>query len=139
LGRKILLTGGTLTAGDATPTLTFAGVISGTGGLTKQGTGVLVLTGTNTFTGPVSITNGKLQVSGGSAIADTVAVSLGAAGTLELLNNETVGSISGVSGAQSSWTGGTLTAGDATPSLTYAGVISGAGGLTKQGTGHADP
>jgi autotransporter-associated beta strand protein len=41
--------------------LTLAGVISGTGGLTKSGRGVLTLTGTNEFTGPLTVNAGTLS------------------------------------------------------------------------------
>lgn len=40
---------------------TFAGVISGTGSVTKLGTGTLTLTGTNTYSGGTTITAGTLQ------------------------------------------------------------------------------
>ncbi|HAL07260.1 MAG TPA: hypothetical protein DCP26_07905, partial [Brevundimonas sp.] len=44
------LGGNTLTFGNARDT-TFAGSISGTGGIIKQGAGVMTLAGTNSFTG----------------------------------------------------------------------------------------
>jgi fibronectin-binding autotransporter adhesin len=40
----------------------FAGVISGTGGFTKQGSGTLTLTGTNAYTGATAVTGGKLLI-----------------------------------------------------------------------------
>ncbi|MBL0891009.1 MAG: autotransporter domain-containing protein, partial [Gemmatimonadaceae bacterium] len=40
---------------------TYAGVMSGTGSLTKQNTGTLVLTGTNSFTGGTTVSAGTLQ------------------------------------------------------------------------------
>ncbi len=43
------------------------GVISGTGGMTKTGTGTLILTGANTFLGPVFLTEGAFRVSGNTA------------------------------------------------------------------------
>ncbi len=39
---------------------TYAGQISGTGGLTKSGTGTLTLTGANTYSGITNVTNGTL-------------------------------------------------------------------------------
>ena len=127
-----------LTTGDATNT-TFSGVMSGTGGLTKQGAGIFTLSGANTYTGATTINAGTLRVAGGAAIADTSAVTLAnvAGATLDLNGtNETIGSLAGGGAAGGNVTlgAGTLTTGIAT-NTTYTGVISGSGGLTKQGTG----
>ena len=127
-----------LTTGDATST-TFSGVMSGTGGLTKQGAGIFTLSGANTYTGATTINAGTLRVAGGAAIADTSAVTLAnvAGATLDLNGtNETIGSLAGGGAAGGNVTlgAGTLTTGIAN-NTTYTGVISGSGGLTKQGTG----
>ena len=58
----VTLGNGTLTTGDATPLTEFAGVISGSGGLTKQGTGIFRLSGVNTYTGPTTINDGTLEL-----------------------------------------------------------------------------
>ncbi|MDR1242432.1 MAG: autotransporter-associated beta strand repeat-containing protein, partial [Deltaproteobacteria bacterium] len=47
----------------------FSGVISGTGGIEKTGTGTLTLSGTNTFTGPLSIDTGGLTLGTGGSLA----------------------------------------------------------------------
>jgi autotransporter-associated beta strand protein len=44
--------------------VTFAGIVSGTGSLTKSGTGTLTLSGTNTYTGGTTISAGTLAVTG---------------------------------------------------------------------------
>lgn len=44
--------------------VTYAGAISGTGTLAKQGAGTLTLTGINTFTGATTVAAGRLDVSG---------------------------------------------------------------------------
>ena len=86
--------------------LTFAGVISGTGTVTKQGTGTLTLTGANTYTGATTIS----------------------AGTLSIGNGSTTGSIAGASIVNNA-----ALMFNRSNDLTYAGVISGTGTLTKQG------
>ena len=68
-------TGGNVTLGSATLTVgannttpaAYAGVISGTGRLTKIGTGTLTLTGANTYTGPTAVNAGTLLVNGTSS------------------------------------------------------------------------
>jgi autotransporter-associated beta strand protein len=67
--------------------LTVSNVIASTGGamgLTKIGTGVLTLSGSNTYTGPTSIAAGRLAVNGSLASAVTVAggATLGGSGRL---------------------------------------------------------
>ncbi|WP_141553686.1 autotransporter outer membrane beta-barrel domain-containing protein [Candidatus Regiella insecticola] len=59
---------------------TFAGVISGQGGITKIGKGKAILSGTNTFTGNTTIDEGALQIgdggTGGSLVGDIINNSL---------------------------------------------------------------
>ncbi len=60
-----------LTTGfDDTSTL-YSGVITGTGGVTKIGTGTWTLSGTNLYTGNTTITNGMVIVDGSVASVDT--------------------------------------------------------------------
>lgn len=65
------LTGGAITLGGTTPTITvlnsgdsaaISSILSGVSGLTKAGSGTLVLSGANDFTGTVSINGGTLSV-----------------------------------------------------------------------------
>ena len=140
INRAITLTGGggriLLSAAD----LTLGGAIGGSGALTKTGAGVLVLTGSNNFTGATTVSTGILRLAGGAAVGDSSAVTLAnASGTILDLNgsSETIGSLAGggASGGNVTLGGGTLTAGYNNSSTTYAGIISGSGGLTKAGTG----
>jgi autotransporter-associated beta strand protein len=50
---------------DHSNTITFGGVISGTGNLTQIGSGTTILTGNNTYTGGTTISAGTLQVGNG--------------------------------------------------------------------------
>ena len=53
---------GSLTVGGDNTSTTFAGVISGSGALTKAGSGTLSLSATNTYTGATTISGGTLQL-----------------------------------------------------------------------------
>ncbi|WP_285712020.1 autotransporter-associated beta strand repeat-containing protein [Erythrobacter oryzae] len=110
--------------------------ITGTGGVTKTGSGVLELNGVNTFTGPLAINGGITSVSGGAALADSVAVTIASGGRFDLVSSETIGSLAGA-GQVNIGDGLVLTTGGNDTSTTYAGTIFGANGgsLTKTGTG----
>lgn len=71
---------------------TFSNNISGVGGLTKRGAGVLQLTGANTYTGPTTVGGGKLVVNGALASAVTVRPSgaLGGSGSVASVHNHGV-------------------------------------------------
>ena len=56
------LAGGAKTITTATGTSIMNGVISGVGGLTKNGVGALMLSGNNTYTGATTINAGTLQL-----------------------------------------------------------------------------
>ena len=62
-GKIVLASSQTLTSGSTTDTI-FSGVLSGSGGFTKTGTGKLTLTGANTFTGGLNVTAGTLTIGG---------------------------------------------------------------------------
>jgi autotransporter-associated beta strand protein len=82
----ITLGSGTLTAGTANSTL-FAGTITGTGGLVKQGSGALMLTGTSSYSGATAVNAGALIVNGSIASSSLATVNSGAA----LIGSGTVG------------------------------------------------
>ena len=64
---------------------TVAGVISGSGTLTKTGPGVTVLSGANNFTSPLTISNGTLRAGTAAALGDaTVATTITNTGTLDV-------------------------------------------------------
>ena len=128
----------TVTGGGGT--LTIGGVVSGAGGIAKTGAATLVLSASNTYGGPTAINAGTLRVAGGNGIGDASAVTLANVGSAALnLNgtNETIGSLAGggAAGGNVVLGAGTLTTGGNDTSTTYSGVISGSGGLAKNGTG----
>jgi fibronectin-binding autotransporter adhesin len=129
----VTLGSNTLTTGGNNLSFVYAGSISGTGGLTKIGTGNQSLIGTNTYTGTTTINAGVLTAGGGSAIADTGAVVVNAPGQFTITSSETIGSLAGSGAVDLSVN--TLTTGGNNSSTTYSGSMTGAGGLTKTGTG----
>ncbi len=106
LGTGAVVDNATL-AVDRSDAFTLANAISGTGGLNQTGSGKLILTGANTFTGTTAITAGSVQVGNGG----------------------TTGSLTG------NVADGTNLAFDRSDTLTYGGQISGAGSVSQIGTG----
>ncbi|WP_438395833.1 autotransporter-associated beta strand repeat-containing protein [Caballeronia sp. DA-9] len=87
--------------------LTYGGVVSGTGSLTQQGGGTLVLTGDSSHTGGTTVS----------------------AGILQLGNGGTTGSVAG------NITDNAALIFNRSNAATYGGVISGTGSLTQAGSG----
>ena len=135
---------------NATSTRTFAGNISGTGtaGLTFENSNPasqdalirsVILSGTNNYLGATTVNGGTLQLSNGSAIADSgsIVMANSARAALRLNSSETIGSLSGGgnAGGNVNLQSNTLTVAGS-DSTTYSGIISGnSGALTKTGDG----
>lgn len=102
----IVDTAGTL-GFDRSDSSTLDGTISGAGDVVQSGTGTTVLTAANTYTGGTSIAAGTLQLGNGAA------------------NGSIVGNVSD---------NGTL-AFDRSDAYSFAGLVSGAGGVAQRGTG----
>ncbi|WP_050028141.1 autotransporter-associated beta strand repeat-containing protein [Verrucomicrobium sp. BvORR034] len=121
--------------------LTIGSNLVGLGGLTKSGNGTLILTGTNTFltSSQLTISQGTLQVSGGSAIGDTTSIFMRQGAVLDLNNStETTGRLGGadnnnVSAGTILLGSGTLTV-NQTASSGFAGLLTGSGTLIKTNT-----
>ena len=120
-----------------TGTATQSGNIGETSGprpLEKIGAGTLNLSGTNSFTGPLTVTAGTLGLENGAAVVDTVAVTVAGSANLNVIGSETIGSLAGAGGANLA-TGQTLTTGGNGASTSFSGDIAGDGALTKTGAG----
>ncbi|AXK38762.1 hypothetical protein DWG20_04570 [Crenobacter cavernae] len=84
--RKITLLSNSQLLTDAGTTFTQNGGIDGSGRLFKAGTGTLVLTGTNTYSGGTTINGGDVQVADGSSLGTgTVLLNGGTLHTTETL------------------------------------------------------
>jgi len=124
-------------------------VISGTGGLIKTGAGSVLLYASNTFSGPVQINQGFINIYHGRALGNTNGATTIASGTiLTLANSITVAEPLVLSGTLNSAgpgqvLSGPLTLASTNPTIQVASgaslavntVISGPGGFTKTFTG----
>ena len=130
----------TIEVTDAASTLTLPGVISGGGGLTKAGPGILGINAVATFTGPTFINAGTLSIGAADRLTDSSPVTIGASGTLDInAGNETIGSLagSGIVTTGSTTSGRVLTVGGDNTSTIFSGRLNGAIGnnLKKVGSG----
>jgi autotransporter-associated beta strand protein len=64
--------------------LTLSGAISGNGGLTASGPGMLTLNGPNVYTGTTSVSGGTLAIGASGSISNTSAILVGAGDTLQV-------------------------------------------------------
>ena len=115
----ITLGSGTLTIGAGNGNSTFAGTISGSGGVSKTGTGALVLTGTASQTGGTTISAGTLQIGNGGTNG-SIAGAIVNNGLLVLNRGDVVTLANAISG-----TGGFVQAGTGTTTLTGANSYTG--------------
>jgi autotransporter-associated beta strand protein len=97
---------GIFSTDDPLSQITLQGNITGSGALTKQGPGTLILSGNNNYAGPTTIAAGTLQINALTAISMTGSI---------VDNGLLVFNQSGTA--------------------TFSGMISGSGGLTMQGPG----
>jgi autotransporter-associated beta strand protein len=112
---------------------TFAGNISGQGGLNKTGTGTLTLSGTgNTFSGTTDVNAGTLATTGNNVLSSTAGITIANGATVQLGGNETLSSINNSGTLQLD---ATLTAAITTGTSTLGGLVSGNGILVKDGAG----
>jgi autotransporter-associated beta strand protein len=113
---------------------------TGSGALTKEDAGAWTLGGSNTYTGPTTISAGTLRLGAAGAIPDGSAVT--ANGTLEMNGfSETIGSLAGTGFVDNNAGTGifTLTTGGTNVQTTFSGVIKNTTqtvALTKNGTAY---
>ena len=128
--RGINLSGnGTINTNSSTQ-LNYGGQIQGSGSLTKDGAGTLLLSAANNFSGNLNIDGGTLSVSAVDQLGTGSNTITFDGGTLFATSDFTLDSSRGISLDGN----GTFNV-DAGVTLDYAGVISGSGALTKSGTG----
>ena len=145
----------TLTLAGASPTITVnamgSGVtaievpLAGTGGLTKEGAGLLTVTN-NTFTGKVVVNGGTLGIGRGDTTLGAVpdvftadAITLNGGGLYNIFRTNSVISISlnANRGLTIGTNGGFLNVNNAAQTMTVNGALTGSGTLTKNGAGKA--
>jgi autotransporter-associated beta strand protein len=113
---------------DTSGTVTFGGVIDGSGSIAKAGTGTLTLSGTNCYLGSTILNAGTLVVSNDDNLGDPAAPIVFGGGSLKFASGAAVYRDVSIGAG-----GGTL---DPQAFDVYLhGVVSGSGGLTKIGTG----
>ena len=131
LGSKTLTVGGNNLSTEVGGVIQDGGIVGGTGGaLVKEGTGSLVLSGNNTYTGATTVDAGSLIVNG--SIASSSLTTVNAGGTLG--GNGTVGDTTIAGGMLSPGSSiGTLTVqGNLVMTAAAAYVVEVAGGATDR-------
>ena len=107
------------------------------GNLIKSGPGILVLAGTNTYSGSTTIDMATLSLKGGGSISSTSSLTLANSGTTfdisgSILPSNVVNNLSGVSGSTVNLGSSNLTL-NQTIDNTFAGTIQGGGSVTIEG------
>ena len=150
IAANVAVAPGAVLAFDRSDSPTYAGTISGSGGVTMLGSGTTVLSGSNTYSGTTTIAAGILKA--GIASAPNVSGAFGNNSAVVLANvagagldisgyNTQIGSLAGggASGGNVTLGAATLSVGGDNSSTTYAGTISSSGSpgtsLIKIGAG----
>ncbi len=148
-GRVSLTTGAHIVDAAGSSLLRVNAVLTGTGGVTKTGTGYLNLYANNSFSGSLIVQGGLVDIQNDGAFGATAGSTLVTAGILRLNGSIVTGESLTLSGGKfqalgptNAWTGSLSLANAPTIEVTsegqvlnLAGVISGTGGFTKMGAG----
>lgn len=109
------------------------GKITGVGGVSTDGGGTLLLSGTNNFSGGTVLTNIMLLADNASALGSGI-VNLLTNSTLRLQQALTISNLAGTAGAYVNLNGNTLTVNQG-GSSSFSGAITNSGSLIKGGSG----
>ena len=135
----------TLTVGSDNSSTAFTGVFGNGGagalGLKKVGSGTLTLSGVNTNTGTVTVSGGKLELSGAGSFGNASKIVVesgafydvtGAGGTLTLNSGQTLGGKGTVTGSLVASAGSTIAPGTSVGTLTVSDAITLGGGMVME-------
>jgi fibronectin-binding autotransporter adhesin len=132
--------GGNATIDTTGGNIGLSGVLSGSGGLNKQGTNALFLSGTNSFSGNTTISAGTLLLANANA-AQNSTVNVLVDNGLQFLHGIGTFNLGGLSGgdlltlSDTAGSAVTLSAGGNGANTTYSGNLGGNGAMVKVGTG----
>ena len=129
---EVQLGSSTLTLGGAGGSSRFDGSFSGAGNLTKAGAGSLTLGGSSHHTGTTRVAEGELLLVAAQTLGGATALVIDAPGRVQVQATQTVASLAGSGRLQLA--ADLATGADGSDSR-FDGLISGAGGLVKQGAG----
>lgn len=131
-GTSLNLNSSTLTINGGFNT-TIANLISGTGGITKNGSAILNVSGASSYSGATLVNAGTIRATAANSFSTNSAFTVGG-GLLDLNNfNQIIGSLAGSGNV--SLGSATLAAGRDNTSTIYSGAITGSGGYAKNGSG----
>lgn len=131
-GAGTLVLNAATTVGLNDRSTTFSGNLVNGASFTKAGRGTLTLTGTNTFTGLLTVAGGTLQLGLGNTLRDSHVVQVDAAGRLVIDgDDETIGALSGAGEVDLKRS---LVVTSNSVGSNFSGRMFGQGGLTKGGT-----
>src|SRR5262249_55807461 len=132
-GITLLDRGGTIGVTDDN-VLSYGGVITGSGSLTKTDTGTLFLSRMNTYAGATTVNAGALRAGVDNTLPSQTALTVATGATFDLNNfTQSIGSLTGAGNVTLGTA--TLITGSNNTSTDFSGMIRGLGGLTKVGTG----
>ncbi|MGF7163216.1 autotransporter-associated beta strand protein [Rhodoligotrophos appendicifer] len=128
-------TGGGAFAANGSTVLTVNGIVSGSEGLIKNGSGIVVLNNAaNSYTGGTTINAGTLRAGADGALAEG-SMDIAATGLLDLNNfDQVLTSLTGATGSRILLGSGDLTI-DQAIDTSFDGTISGTGDVIKAGAG----